>query len=104
MRRKRRTTKRDEERGREGRERETERETRADRRRRRPSCAADCTTKGAIMRPSSNHRAFCPPFDPSTPLDAPGTPLHPEISTGYIGSTLRSTTDISPVGPPPLFI
>jgi len=39
--------------------------TRTDRRRRRPSCAVDCTTKGAIMRPFSNHRAFCPPFDPS---------------------------------------
>lgn len=46
--------------------------TRTDRRRRRPSCAVDCTTKGAIMRPFSNHRAFCPPFDPSGfPLPSP---------------------------------
>lgn len=57
--------------------------TRTDRPRRRPSCAVDCTTKGAIMRPFSNHRAFCPPFD--LPLRFPPpcrlrSPFSPRLS------------------------
>lgn len=55
---------------------------RTDRRRRRPSCAVDCTTKGAIMRPFSNHRAFCPPFDPSGAPPRPVVPLVPPLPAG----------------------
>lgn len=44
---------------------------------RRPSCGADCTTKGAIMRPSSNHHAFWPLFDPTDVPSEPPTPRHP---------------------------